>query len=86
MFFTEGKINGIGKIDTKNETSPINPMALCQRFVANIFLLGLIFNVATAQSQIPNSYLDSPSTSAMIREWIKSTSVHAYSCDCHLVR
>ena len=75
MLFTEGNMIGIGKADTKNETSPTHPRTLCQRFVINIVLLGLIFNDATPQSQIRNSCLDSSSTNAMICEWIKSTSL-----------
>ena len=46
MLFTEGKTIGIGMTDIQTETSPIHPRTLCQRFVANIFLLGLIFNDA----------------------------------------
>ncbi len=74
MLFTVGKMIGTGKTDIKNETSPIHPRTLCQRFVANIFLLGLIFNDATAESQIQNSCPDSSYTRAIILEWIKRTS------------
>jgi len=78
MLFTEGKTIGIGKTEIQNEISPIHPRTLCQRFVANIFFLGLIFNDATAQSQILNSCHDSSSTRAMILEWIKRTSSHVF--------